>query len=164
MAPPVATIERLRTIRGRVKSQHTLVAADLLQKLIDDLEQGVTPELAPTPAHRATRRPAPRTNGHGKPTCRYAWRQTKRGLVQNRKHVCVPACSWTPEEDLHWLDVTPLPGSGKLMVRRSLTYCLCKRPTNGQHYETVADERGGIKGLREIKCEYMGRETGVSSL
>ena len=159
----VATTERLREIRRRVRQSHMLVAADMLQRLIDDLEAGT--ELEPHHAlPRVTRKPAPRRNGHGMPTCRYAWRQTKRGLVQNRKHQCRPACTWTPEEDLHWLDVTPLPGGGKLMVRRSLTYCLCKRPMNGQHYETVADERGGIKGLREIKCEYMGRETGVPSL
>ena len=156
----VPTIERLREVQHRVRRQHTLVAGELLQRLIEDLEAGTIPE--PTPVHRATRRPAPR--GNGMPTCRYAWRQTMRGLVHNRRHVCVPACKWTPEEDLHWLDVTPLPGSGKLMVRRSLTYCLCKRPMNGQHYETVADERGGIRGLREIKCEYMGRRNGVPSL
>ena len=154
------TVDRLREVQQRVRQSHTLVAADMLQKLIDDLETGSEP----APVHRATRKPAPRRNGHGMPTCRYAWRQTKRGLVHNRKHVCLPACTWTPEEDLRWLDVTPLPGSGKLMVRRSLTYCLCKRPMNGQHYETVADERGGIKGLREIKCEYMGRCSGVPSL
>ena len=105
------TIDRLREVQHRVRQSHTLVAADMLQRLIDDLEA------VPEPVRRATRNPTPRRNGM--PTCRYAWRQTKRGEVHNRKHVCVPACTWTPKEDLHWLDVTPLPGRGKLMVRRS---------------------------------------------
>ena len=160
MMAPTTTIERLREVQQRVRQSHTLVAADMLQKLIDDLEHGVIVE--PAPVHRATRKPVPHSNG--KAVCPFGWKYTKAGKVRNRKHECRPACNWTPEECLHWLDVTPLPGSGKLMVRRSLTYCLCKRPMNGQHYETVADERGGIKGLREIKCEYMGRETGVPSL
>ena len=159
MPPPVTTIERLRTIRGRVRQSHTLVAADMLQRLIDDLE--AAPE--PTPVHRATRKPAPRRNGRGKPTCRYAWRQTKRGLVENRRHLCVASCTWTPEEDLRWLAVTPLPGSGRLMVRRGMDWCLCRLPMNA-HYETVCDANGGIRGLRETKCEYAGRETRVPRL
>ena len=161
----VDTIAELHKIHSRVRQSHTLVAADMLQKLIDDLESvaGTSPvSIEPSPVRR---RPATRRNGHGLPSCRYAWRQTKRGgLVQNRKHVCVPACKWTPEEDLHWLEVTPLPGIGKLMVRRGQDYCLCHRPMNGQHYETVADEHGGIKGLREIRCEYVGRKTGLPRL
>ena len=166
MPPPVTTIERLRTIRGRVRQSHSLIASELLQALIDDLER--EPELGPepTPVHRATgttRRPAQRRNGHGKPTCRYAWRQTKRGLVENRRHLCVAACTWTPEEDLRWLAVTPLPGSGRLMVRRGMDWCLCRLPMNA-HYETVCDANGGIRGLRETKCEYAGRETRVPRL
>ena len=156
----VPTIERLREVQHRVRQSHTLVAADMLQKLIDDLEQGVTPE--PTIVHRATRKAAPRSNG--KAVCPFGWKYTKAGKVRNRKHQCRPACNWTPEECLHWLAVTPLPGSGKLMVRRGQDYCLCGLPMNGQHFETIGDERGGIKGLREIKCEYTGRHTGVPSL
>ena len=160
MMAPTTTIERLREVQQRVRQSHTLVAADMLQRLIDDLEAGTVTE--PTPVHRATLKPVPHSNG--KAGCPVGGSDTTAGKVRTRKHERRPPCNAPPQGSVHWLDVTPLPGSGKLMVRRSLTYCLCKRPMNGQHYETVADERGGIKGLREIKCEYIGRETGVPSL
>ena len=159
MMAPTTTIERLREVQHRVERQHTLVAADMLQKLIDDLEHGVIVE--PAPVHRATRKPVPLSNG--KAVCPFGWKYTKAGKVRNRKHECRPACNWTPEECLHWLDVTPLPGSGKLMVKRGMDWCLCHLPMSA-HFETVSDGRGGIKGLRETKCAYTGRETRVPRL
>ena len=159
MMASTTTIERLREVQHRVRQQHTLVAADMLQKLIYDLEHGVIVE--PAPVHRATRKPVPHSNG--KAVCPFGWKYTKAGKVRNRKHECRPACNWTPEECLHWLDVTPLPGSGKLMVRRGMDFCLCHLPMSA-HFETVSNGNGGIKGLRETKCEFSGRETRVPSL
>lgn len=149
---PVA--ERLTAIRSRVRQHHTLVAAEMIDTLIADVEREA--EL-----QRIVNTPSPRRTNGRKPDCPYGWKYGAKGRMRNRKHTCGPECSWTAAEALasnppysistpdgHIVTVqsriVPVPPCANCDRRRS------------DHWEPAADKvTGRLTGYRAIKeCQY----------
>ena len=142
----VDTIERLQAIHSRVSQHHTIVAAEMIDALIADVENEVR-------LQRIVSAPTRRTNGRA---CRYSYKPTKSGMVRNRKHACGPECSWSSEEALEWnppykvrpgIEITsrlvPVPPCAK-----------CDR-SRRDHWEAVGGDDGRLEGFREIEaCSY----------
>ena len=151
----MTTLERLTAIRSRVSQHHTIVAGEMLDALIADLEnQTRIQKIVSSPANR-------RTNGR-KPNCRYGRKYTKNGVTRNRKHQCGPECQWTTKQCLEWAHkpITMLTPSGKLIqvARRLVPLPPCANcdRTRADHWEPAADKQTGrLTGYRAIKeCTY----------
>ena len=149
----VDTIERLQAIYSRVSQHHTIVAAEMIDALIADVEnEARLQRIVSTPTRR-------RTNGTA---CPYGYKPTKSGMVRNRKHTCGPECSWTARECLDWASAAPYKVSdtdGHAITIQSrlvpVPPCAkCDRPRR-DHWETVAGDDGRFQGFRQIEaCQY----------
>ena len=145
----VDTIERLQAIHSRVSQHHSIVAAEMIDALIADVEnEARLQRIVSTPTRR-------RTNGTA---CPYGYKPTKSGMVRNRKHKCGPECSWSSEEALEWCRVTPYKVRPGVEITSHLVPVLpcakCDRPRR-DHWEAVGGDDGRLQGFREIEaCSY----------
>ena len=152
--------EKLTTIRSRLRQHHTLVAAEMLDALIADVERDAE-------IQRIVNAPTPRrSNGRKANDCRFGYKYGAKGQLQrNRKHRCGPECSWGVEEVREWLRTTPYkiaPGVEILSRLVPVPPCAnCSRPRS-DHWEAVADDNGRLQGFREIAaCQYTSVERGA---
>ena len=143
----VDTVERLQAIHSRVSQHHTIVAAEMIDALIADVDNETRLQrIVSTPTRR-------RTYGTA---CPYGYKPTKSGMVRNRQHTCGPECSWSSEEALEWnppykvwpgVEITSRLVPGPPCAK-------CDRPRR-DHWEAVAGDDGGLQGFREIEaCSY----------
>ncbi len=145
--------EQLTAIRNRVRQHHTLIAGEMLDALIAEVERDAELQrIVNAPTSR-------RSNGRKANDCRFGYKYGAKGQLQrNRKHQCGPECSWDQSQVSEWLRITPYkiaPGVEILSRLVPVPPCANCNRRRSDHWEAVANDAGLFVGFRQIEaCQY----------